>query len=367
MIQKFSDHDLASAGKILPPGNKIEFFLERERDSFYLVTSGTDTSEYKANLTACCLYVPIAVMSDRLTNEIYSQWEHSNMMYYFDRQIVKAITMPTNNQFFVSDSLFPQSESPFRVFVMLVDSSAFKGNYHQSPFEFRRSWKIKTSTVQAAKPQGKNDREDRLQKSVDDLKEIVLGLVAAQSLANNSENESIAVTRAKRYKNKTNIMNTLSTAQEAPNNLTETTQQGSSNFFNRIYNSFHTNEEDERESGDPSEPDESASDAPSEPILTATEKDYWIEAIELEILNSPLDAFESKGTKDEAVNDFLRLQKSINQFNQVISCGVTYKDFLNTCFIAAYDLTTNQQPNLPYNINTVRTGTKKFPLLDPFF
>jgi len=40
----------------------------------------------------------------------------------------------------------------------------------------------------------------------------------------------------------------------------------------------------------------------------------------------------------------------------MVSNGVTYDQFLKSSFIAAFDLTTNNQPGLAWAINTVRTG-----------
>jgi len=58
--------------------------------------------------------------------------------------------------------------------------------------------------------------------------------------------------------------------------------------------------------------------------------------------------------------DYVRLQRCLNQFNQFLSCGLTYDQFLKSAFIAAFDLTTNLQPSLAYAINTVCTGTLIF-------
>lgn len=137
--------------------------------------------------------------------------------------------------------------------------------------------------------------------------------------------------------------------------------QASTSLLGRIYNTFQN---------DPSEPDgmsDVMSDHDNEPrasdICSSFERvradttHYWITNIELELMSSPLDQFNSRGTQDEAMSDYVRLQKSLNQFNQVLANGISYEHFLGGAFIAAFDLTTNQQPGLAYAVNTVRTGT----------
>ena len=96
----------------------------------------------------------------------------------------------------------------------------------------------------------------------------------------------------------------------------------------------------------------------SDKIEVGATQDYWITNIELELMSSPLDQLTSKGTEEDAMPDYVRLQKCLNQFNQVISSGISYDQFLKSAFIAGFDLTTNQQPGLAYAINTVRTGEK---------
>ena len=143
-------------------------------------------------------------------------------------------------------------------------------------------------------------------------------------------------------------------------------QAGSStSLLGRIYNSFQT-EPSEIEIGEgmsdvysDNDRSEIGSEANGDRLtgIGDTTK-YWVTNLELELMSSPLDQFNSRGTEDEAMSDYIRLQKSINQYNQVLSCGLSYDHFLKGGFIAAFDLTTNQQPGLAYAINTVRTGNK---------
>jgi hypothetical protein len=102
------DHDLSSANnRILPPGTKIDFTLTRTKDLFYLMSLSTDAEKYKAKITSCILYCPIGIMSERLTNEIYHKWESMPIKYFFNRLVVKSLTMPLSKAEFLSgNSIF---------------------------------------------------------------------------------------------------------------------------------------------------------------------------------------------------------------------------------------------------------------------
>jgi hypothetical protein len=103
----FSDHDLSSANnRILPPGTKIDFTLTRTKDSFYLMKLTGDTENYKAKILSCILYCPIGIMSERLTNEIYQKWESMPIKYFFNRLVVKSLTMPLSKAEFLSGKCF---------------------------------------------------------------------------------------------------------------------------------------------------------------------------------------------------------------------------------------------------------------------
>lgn len=260
---------------------------------------------------------------------------------------------------FFSDNLFPESENPSRVFVVIVESDAYLGTYQKSPFTFRRNWKVESQFFGATQNilQAENNY---LKSSLDELKSQMSVLVSyvqnQQSVPNNqtqeevdSENESLKSKRASRYKNKKKMQKDKNTNVDKPS---------TSSFLGRIYNSFQTDVQSEHGGMSDIQSISDIEPQASEVVsgLRGTITNYWITKIELELMSSPLDQFSSRGTEDEAMNDYVRLQRCVNQYNQVISCGLSYDHFLKGAFIAAFDLTTNQQPGLTYAINTVRTG-----------
>jgi len=169
------------------------------------------------------------------------------------------------------------------------------------------------------------------------------------------ENESLATTRARRYKNKQNIQ--ASTSDVSKTNNLDTASQETGGILGRLFGRAPT-QNSEIDSEDFCETSSQRSLLQSMGSVNdfGVTQNYWITKIELELLSSPLDQFTSKGTADDAMVDYVRLQRCLNQFNQPINCAMTYDQFLKNSFVAAFDLTTNLQPGLAYAINTVRTG-----------
>lgn len=265
--------------------------------------------------------------------------------------------------------MFPESENPSRVFVVLVESNAYLGSYAKSPFTFKRMWEVIGGVLDTTQNTLQSEN-NLLKSSLDDLKSqmsVLVNFIQKQENRLNNESPEIdsdtEVEKSKRKRGKQTKRSKLA----KKTNLEP--QAGSTSLLGRIYNSFQT---------EPSEIDigEGMSDVYSENDVDGRGSDigseanpdrlrgpgdstkYWVTNIELELMSSPLDQFNSRGTEDEAMPDYLRLQKSINQYNQVLSCGISYEHFLRGAFIAAFDLTTNQQPGLAYAVNTVRTGNK---------
>lgn len=125
----------------------------RTSDQFYLmkriVAAGEpkDDTKYKAILTNCCLYVKIATMSEPLFRDFSTRFQHEDIKYHYRKIIVKPMTIPPNSQQFISNNLFPDSESPLKIHFVLVQTSALKaeeeGDYYRNPFGFYRKWMVK--------------------------------------------------------------------------------------------------------------------------------------------------------------------------------------------------------------------------------
>jgi len=265
--------------------------------------------------------------------------------------------------------------------VVIVESSAYLGSYARSPFVFKRNWEVVGGVLDSIQNSLQSEN-NLLKSSLDDLKSqmsLLVNIMQSQNgrlnnVNNEPDNDTDSETdKSKKRRKGKNVKNKkLSKKTNSSNTEPQQPQQGSSSLLGRLYSSFQ---------GEPSnllsEPEgmsdvysdfEVLEEPRAEDISSGlprgggdgTTTNYWITNIELELMSSPLDQFNSRSTEDEAMSDYVRLQKSLNQFNQVLSCGLTYDHFLKGAFIAAFDLTTNQQPGLAYAVNTVRTGENYF-------
>jgi hypothetical protein len=323
----------------------------------------SDNEEYKAKITSCFLYVPVGIMSAQMTTELYNKWNNQSIKYHYQRMVIQGITMPTQKQEFFSDSLFPESENPSRVYVMLVNSKALLGNYSTNPFQFRRKWDVTTSVSQTPMPnlgaehqQYFNILTAQMQRMQEMLKDI-----ANKTSNEDDENTSLASKRPRK-----NARQKAKTSQPRATPSTEAVAEGDS-FLSRMWT---------RTAAGPSQPSTSQQERPSSPTLSSASsfeilsmptdgalsvtKSYWVTKLELELNSSPLDQLESRGTADEAMADYLRLSKAISQWQSPFGCSLSYQDFLNNCYICAFDLTTSQAPGTAYVIPSVRTGMKYF-------
>lgn len=241
-----------------------------------------------------------------------------------------------------------------------MESSAILGNYAKSPFTFKRSWQVIGGMLDNAQ-MALQSENNYLKSSLDDLKSQMSTLVTMlqsqqNSLPNNqrnqesdSENESLTAKRNSRRKGKKLLKKQKTTNSD----------RQSTSFLGRIYNTFQNTDGN-------SDPDgmsdlQSVNEMEARPSdlglgLRGTTTDYWIESLELELMSAPLDQLRSRSSQDEAMADYIRLQRTLNQFNQVFSSAISYEHFLRGAYIGAFDLTSNAQPGLAYAINTVRTG-----------
>lgn len=109
-----------------------------------------DNDNYKVTIKNIWLYVPVGIMTEKLTEEMFARWAREPMKYYYDRYTVKSFTIPPKQSQWSTDNIFPESICPTRVFVMLVDSEAFLGDQKKNPFCFRRKWVVEeTSGLEA--------------------------------------------------------------------------------------------------------------------------------------------------------------------------------------------------------------------------
>lgn len=248
--------------------------------------------------------------------------------------------------------------------MVIVESSAYLGSYAKSPFTFKRNWEVIGGVLDTVQNSLQSEN-NFLKSSLKDIKSqmsIIVNLIQSQHNRqnNDTDNDSDKEESDKNLKRRKGKQK-----QKLAKKSNLNVQPSTSSLLGRLYNSFQTEPSEQdgmsdvcSEQDNEPRPSDVCSGLNQESLQGTT--NYYITNIELELMSSPLDQFNSRGTEDEAMSDYVRLQKSINQYNQVISCGISYDHFLRGAFIAAFDLTTNQQPGLAYAVNTVRTGIKYY-------
>ena len=250
---------------------------------------------------------------------------------------------------------------------MLVDSKALLGNYSTNPFQFRRKWNVTTTVSQTAMPnlgeehqQFFNSLTAQMQRMQEMLRDI-----ANKKTTEDDENVSLASKRPRK-----NARQKAKSSQPVETTPTTDSVVERETFLSRMWT--------RTSAAGPSQPSTSQGcfqpDRPSSPApssassfdvlsmprdgpLTVT-KSYWITKMELELNSSPLDKLESRGTADEAMADYVRLSKAISQWQSPFGCYLSYQEFMNNCYVCAFDLTTSQAPGTAYVIPSVRTGNQ---------
>jgi len=96
--------------------------------------------------------------------------------------------MPSNKQEYLSDALFSESEHPSRVYIMLVETSAYLGSYTKSPFHFGRKWTVEAVPSIMNMPSFHHVENIYLKNALDEMKSQMMYLIKMNE--NKSENTS---------------------------------------------------------------------------------------------------------------------------------------------------------------------------------
>lgn len=130
-----------------------------------LISQPNDTEKYKVKFVSCKLYVPLAQVSAPIYSEINSLFSAQNVKLHYRRTEIRTLSIPKDKVEFHSDLLF-QEEIPCRIVICFLEEKAREGDYYKNPFEFRRSWTVKSGL-------GFNEasKDEILQQELKDLKE----------------------------------------------------------------------------------------------------------------------------------------------------------------------------------------------------
>lgn len=133
--------DFTSLDTGVPPGTKIQIQLTKSSDKFMLMKEAGDPEEYRIKITECYLYVPIAIVSAQVYNELSALIAAKSVALNFRRVEIRPLNIPREKIEFNSENLFPDAV-PCRLIFAFVADKAKKGSYETNPFEFKRSWVV---------------------------------------------------------------------------------------------------------------------------------------------------------------------------------------------------------------------------------
>ena len=134
------NHELTQSSKPLPPQMLVQISLNLASHDFYIMKKKGDPKNYKAVVTYCCLYVPIAFMQMEMLRELELRWPKEPISYHYRRHNILKLSVHRNKKEYFSDALFAESENPIRIFFFLVQTDAAIGTQESNPYNFGRTW-----------------------------------------------------------------------------------------------------------------------------------------------------------------------------------------------------------------------------------
>ena len=124
-------HDLVNCTTGLPPQTKVRIDLEKSDAKFVIMKKSDDTTDYKLKFCQIALYLPVAQLSQPVSNEIraiLSRKESPNEIAIHHRRIeMRDVSILKDKIEFISESLFPESDLPCRIVLCFVEADAKTG------------------------------------------------------------------------------------------------------------------------------------------------------------------------------------------------------------------------------------------------
>ena len=344
-------HDLSSSDKPLPPNTRVYFELKRSSDSFYLMCGDADTEKYKAIVTSCTLYVPIAWLTMEMLRELQIRLPKETVKYHFRRWTVRQMGIPRNKADFYSDSLFAESENPVRIFFIVVESDAYNGDYHKNAFNFARKWSYTVPGPVATAIEG-----NPFQQQLNEMQKVLNTLLTRTTQDPQPSTSSLAKGKGPGPR-KSSFQSEQNSMFEK---LTNLLGRRSSSSIETEDPDFEVIQDSQREEllqmlQEKLVPQPTSSQVPE--VEADVTKTFWLTKCQLELNSQAVDQMESVQTEDQAVPDFLRLYSTNQMIDSLFTCSISYDAFMNGYHIVSYDLTSSQDGGCVAFVNpSVRVG-----------
>lgn len=127
--------DLTAQERYLLNGVDVKIRLIPSKNSFCLMEHGLNPGS-RVEITHCSLFVRKTKVNPAVALGIAKALEKATVKYPIKRVVIKSFAVPAGNVGAVQDNLF-LSQTPNKIVIALVDSSAVNGRYDRNPFHFR--------------------------------------------------------------------------------------------------------------------------------------------------------------------------------------------------------------------------------------
>ena len=127
--------DIFAQDRYMLNGVDVKIKLTPAKDSFNLLT-GDPTKGYKTVITDATLVVRKARLNPAIAIAHEKALTRANAKYPFKRVVVKTFAIPKGMLSHNQDNLY-MSQTPTRLVIGLVTSTAFNGSYKNNPFNFQ--------------------------------------------------------------------------------------------------------------------------------------------------------------------------------------------------------------------------------------
>ena len=124
--------DVFAQGKYLLNGVDVRVRLVRSKDEFCLLAS----EAYKVKIIKASLLVRTVTLNPAVRLAHAKALERATAKYPIQRVVTKCLSVGAGSMNIIQDNLF-LDQMPKRIILGMVDSSAFNGNFHSTPFEFK--------------------------------------------------------------------------------------------------------------------------------------------------------------------------------------------------------------------------------------
>lgn len=323
-------HELHNIDSGLPSNVKVKFELDRSPDSFVIMAPSDDKEQYKMVITNMMLYVPIALLSAPLFNELsmLQAKENEPCILHYRRLEVRPLTIAKDKIEWVSDSLFPESDLPCKIIFVFVKTVNKNGTYSSNPFDFQRKWPV---TARNDLQQEENnslllERIHNLEKITQKYSKIIEKFQEYQYRQNGEDTPLKRCKKDQKRAPKRSKKNAVSLEEK----IREESQRRLIDFLEqegRIQESMpgpsraasHSNVSDDCFTDDLS----SVNNFQDDPRYC------YIKNIEVTLNSSPLDQLSSSANEQECLEAYFKMFYFNGQLNSLFSNNISYDDFKN--------------------------------------